>query len=533
MSRFGQPGELVTADALSRFGPMRHYDGQTPVDAVVIGTGAGGAPILSRLAAAGLRVVALEAGPAYDPARDFATDEREQGKLFWTHERLTAGRDPIAFGSNNSGTGVGGSTLHWTAYTPRPHPDDLTIRTEFGLGRDWPIGYDQLEPYLSEVEQFIGVSGPSPYPWGGHRSRPLPLPPLPLNGAAQLMARGCDAIGMRWAPAANAALSGSYYQPGYGWRPACTNRGFCQAGCSTGAKASMDVTYLPLAVRHGAEIRSDCFVTEIQTRAGRVTGVVYKHGGREHRQKCNHLFLCGGGVESPRQLLIHGLANGSGQVGRNLTAHVGLQLWGKFDHDVRPYKGIPGGLISEDTHRPRDADFAGGYLVQSIGVMPVTYAVQLARGVGLMGEALLAHMREYNHVAGINVCGDCLPYEHNRLELSDELDDVGLPKPRVHFTMGDHERRMEAHADRVMRNIFDAAGARDTWSFSRSAHTLGMCRMGTDAADSVVNADGRSWDVPNLSVMDNSVFPSSLSVNPALTQMALSLRAADRFLARG
>ena len=536
MSSFGQDGALMTMGStavLERFGPMRRYDTETEVDALVIGTGAGGAPILARLAAAGLRVVALEAGPCWDPARDFATDEREQGKLFWRHERLTEGGNPLQFGANNSGTGVGGSTLHWTAYTPRPHPDDFTIRRDFGVGRDWPIGYDALEPYITEAEQFIGVSGPTPYPWGGRRSMPLPLPPLPLNGAAQLMAKGCDAIGMRWAPAANAALSGSYYQPGYGWRPACTNRGHCQAGCSTGAKASMDVTWLPQAVAHGAEVRPDCFAVEIQTRDGRVTGVVYRQGGREKRQRCKALFLCAGGVESPRLLMLNNLGNGSGQVGRNLTAHVGLQLWGRFEQDVRPYKGIPGGLISEETHRPEDADFAGGYLVQSIGVMPVTYAVQLARGPMPMGPELIEHMKQYNHVAGINVCGDCLPDERNGMTLSDELDDVGLPKPLVTFTEGPHEQRMNVHADKVMRAIFDAAGAKDIWSFYRSAHCMGMCRMGTNSSDSVVNVDGRSWDVPNLYVMDNSVFPSSLAVNPSLTQFALSLRAADRFLVSG
>ena len=517
--------------ALERFGPMRRYGTDTEVDAVVIGTGAGGAPILSRLAAAGLRVVALEAGPAWDPARDFATDEREQGKLFWRHERLTGGGNPIQFGANNSGTGVGGSTLHYTAYTPRPHPDDFTIHRDFGVGVDWPIGYDDLEPYLTEAEQFMGVSGASDYPWGGHRSRPYALPPLPLNGAAQLMAKGCDAIGMGWAPAPNAALSGSYYQPGYGWRPACTNRGYCQAGCSTGAKASMDVTYLPQAVRLGAEIRAEAFVTRIERSGGKVTGVVYRQGGREHRQRCKALFLCGGGVESPRLLLLNDIGNSSGQVGRNLLAHVGLQLWGKFDADVRPYKGIPGGLISEATHRPKDADFAGGYLVQSIGVMPVTYAVQLARGPMPMGPELIEHMRQYNHVAGINVCGDCLPSASNYMELSDEVDDLGIRKPKVHFTEGVHEQRMNVHADRVMRSIFDAAGARDVWSFYRSAHAMGMCRMGTSAADSVVDSGGRSFDVPNLFVMDNSVFPSSLAVNPSLTQIALSLRTADRFLA--
>src|SRR6185437_5652552 len=109
--------------------------------------GAGGAPLLARLAQAGLSVVALEAGRFWDPARDFATDERAQEKLFWNDERLSAGQDPIAFGGNNSGMGVGGSTLHYTAYTPRAHPDDFRLQTEFGVGADWPLGYSDLEPY--------------------------------------------------------------------------------------------------------------------------------------------------------------------------------------------------------------------------------------------------------------------------------------------------------------------------------------------------------------------------------------------------
>lgn len=141
------------------------------VDAVIIGTGAGGAPLLARLAGAGLRVVALEAGKHWNPATDFATDERAQDKLFWNDERLSAGSHPLPFGSNNSGTGVGGSTLHYTAYTPRAQPDDLQLRTDFGVGEDWPFGFDQLEPYYDEVEQFLGVSGPSPYPWGPARKK--------------------------------------------------------------------------------------------------------------------------------------------------------------------------------------------------------------------------------------------------------------------------------------------------------------------------------------------------------------------------
>ncbi len=510
--------------------PMKHYALDDSVDAVVIGTGAGGAPLIARLAQAGLRVVALEAGRFWQPGQDFATDEREQGKLFWRDERLSAGADPVSFGSNNSGIGVGGSTLHYTAYVPRPQPDDFQIHRDFGVGVDWPLGYADLEPYFDELEQFLGVSGPANYPWGPPR-KPYPLASLPLNGAAQLMQRGCAALGLRTSPAANAALSAPYYQRGVGWRAACTNRGFCQAGCSVGAKASMDVTFIPLAISNGAEIRSECFVTGFaRNPAGRLTHVIYSHGGVEFRQACHAVFLCAGAVETPRLLLLNDLANSSGQVGQNFMAHMGVQVWGQFDEDVRPYKGIPGALISEDTHRPPNADFASGYLLQSIGVMPVTYGSQVARGRQLWGLPLHDHMRGYNHTAGINILGDCLPYAENYLELSDERDARGLPKPRIHFTYGENERKMTAHAEALMRQIWGAAGAADIWAFPRGAHTVGTCRMGTDPAQSVINAEGRTYDIPNLYISDNSTFPSALSVNPALTIMALALRTADRFI---
>ncbi len=503
---------------------MREYSRDESVDALVIGTGSGGAPLLARLAGAGLSVVALEAGQKWNPARDFATDEKAQDKLFWTDERLSAGNDPLHFGNNNSGIGVGGSTLHYTAYTPRVQPDDLRLFSDFGVARDWPLSYADLEPYYDELETFLGVSGPNPYPWGPPRACPYPLAPLPLNGAAQLMERACQTLGIRTSPAANAALSAPYFRKGIGWRAACTNRGFCQAGCSTGAKASMDVTYLPLAVQLGAEIRPECFVINLETdAAGQISGVVYVEDGIEKRQKCRNLFLCGGAIETPRMLMMSGLANGSGQVGKNFMAHTGMQVWGRFDEEIRPYKGIPGSLISEDTHRPKDADFAGGYLLQSIGVMPVTYASQVARGRGLWGAELREHLRGYNHTAGINILGDCLPYEGNFLELSDEKDARGLPKPRIHFSNGENEKKMNAHAETIMRQVWEAAGARDIWKFDRNAHIIGTARMGNSGDDAVVDADGKSFEIPNLNLPDTSRFPSALSANPGHTIWALSL----------
>ena len=252
---------------------MRRHTDNDEVDAVIIGTGAGGAPILAELAAAGLRVVALEAGAWFpSPSEDFATDEIAASKIYWLDERLSAGATPIVFGGNNSGTGVGGSTLHWGAFVPRADPRDLRLATEYGKGEDWPLSYEDLVPFYQEVEAFLGVSGPASYPWD--KARSYPTGPVPVNGPGQLMQRGFRSLGLQTSEAPIAALSTAYARPEYGERPACVNRGFCHQGCRNGAKASMDVTYLPWAVRSGAEIRPHCFVHGFERDArGRIQAV--------------------------------------------------------------------------------------------------------------------------------------------------------------------------------------------------------------------------------------------------------------------
>ncbi len=509
---------------------MRRFTTRETVDAVVVGTGAGGAPLLARLAAAGLKVVALEAGQNRTPAA-FVADEIGAADLYWLDERLSAGDGPQAFGANNSGTGVGGSTLHWGAYVPRPDARDLRIGSEFGVGVDWPMSHAALLPYLREVEAFIGVSGPAAYPWDPDRR--YPLPPVALNAPAQMMQRGCAAVGITTAAAPVAAVSLDFQAPGAPARPACFGCGFCHQGCRIGAKASMDVTYLPAAVAAGAEIRPGCFVHGLERGAdGAVTGVVYRENGVDHRQACAAVFLCAGAVETPRLLLHTGVGNGSGQVGRNYMAHVATQVWGTFGPEIRPNKGFPASVITEDMIRAADADFAGGYLIQSLGIVPATWAAQVARGRGLWGPDLVAYLQRYNHVAGLGVNGDCLPQPGNYLELSDEVDHTGVAKPLIHFGYGPNELAMSRHAAGVMTRIWEAAGASDLWTFERSAHTIGTCRMGTNPAAAVVDPWGRSFEVPNLWISDNSTFPSALPANPALTIMALSLRTASAFLQR-
>ena len=510
---------------------MRRYDTAELVDAVVIGTGAGGAPLLARLANAGLRAVALEAGRNHDP-ESFPADTLAAGDIYWLGERLSAGAMPQAFGANNSGMGVGGSTLHWGAFCPRPDPRDFRLRSLQSVGQDWPVPYEELVPYYREVEAFLGVSGPSPYPWDPARA--YPLPPVKRNAAAQLMQSACNSLGLEATDAPAAVVSRAFAQSPDCTRPACINCGYCHQGCRIGAKSSMDVTYLPLALTHGAEIRTGAVAVGFELDdAGGITAVIYRQNGADHRQPCRAVFLCAGAIESPRLLLHAGIANSCGQVGRNYMAHLATQVWGTFDQEPRPNKGYPSSLITEDLTRPNAADFVGGYLVQSLGAVLGTWAETVTRSRELWGHPLLRYLDDYNHVAGLGINGECLPHADNFLELSDETDVLGIPKAKIHFTHGANEAALTRHAERTMRDLWSVVGARDVWVAPRSAHTIGTCRMGISADTAVVNGVGRSFDVPNLWICDNSVFPTSLAANPALTIMALSLRTADHFLRRG
>ena len=508
---------------------MRRFADDDVVDVVVVGTGAGGAPLLSRLAEAGLRVVALEAGPDFAPS-EFTPDELESTKINWMSERLSGGDDRTAFGPNNSGFGVGGSTLHWGAFTPRPDPRDVRLRSDTGEGRDWPIDHAELIRYIERVESDIGVSGPAHYPWDP--SRQYAYPPVRRNGSSDAMMRGCEALGITATDGPAAILTRDRDQPHHGLRAGTLDNGDIHQGDRFGAKATTANTYLPAAVAAGAEVRPDSFVHGIERdAAGRVTAVVYRSGGVDRRQRCATLVLAAGGVETPRLLLHTSVGNANGVVGRGFMAHGAVQVWGRFDEPIRGYRGYPSSIISEDFLRPADADFAGGYLLQSLGVMPLNFGVQLIRAANLWGDDLMSALDDYPFSAGIGMNGECLPYENNALVLSREIADDGMPRAEISFSKGANERAIDAHGIDVMERILTAAGARSTRVMQRTAHTLGTCRMGDDPDDAVVDADGRSHEIDNLWICDNSTFPSSLPANPALTQMALGLRTADRMLA--
>src|SRR6185312_8972283 len=405
--------------------PMREYPEAEPVDFAIVGAGAGGATLAAHLAEAGFSVVVFDAGPFWRPLDEFASDELEQQKLYWTDERLIGGEDPIALGGNNSGRGVGGSTVHFSMISLRLRPDRFKCRSKLGYGFDWPISYDEIAPYYAEAERALSVSGPVRYPWGPPRG-PYPYRPHEVNAPGLVLARGAEALGIEWASTPLATVSAPH-----GRSPPCVYRGFCNFGCSTNAKQSALVVWAPRAIRAGAEIRDMAMVGRIEmTPAGRAAGVHYHRNGAWRFQAASHVVVAGYAIETPRLLLNsvcpgfpQGLANSSGLVGTCLTTHAGPGVWGTFEEEIRWYKGPPNMAVTEHwNYVDEGKDFHGGYCFMNQGPLPRAWARMLAKTRGLWGEGLRRTMLDYNHSMGFEAVAAVESRPQNRVSLADEVD---------------------------------------------------------------------------------------------------------------
>ena len=488
------------------------------------------------MAEAGFSVVGFDAGSWWRPLEDFASDEAHQQKLYWTGERICDGSNPLVLGANNSGRSVGGSTVHFAMVSLRFRPEWFKSRNLLGYGADWPLDWREMWRYYSEVERALKISGPVRYPWGPHRPR-YPYRPHELNAAALVLARGAEAMGIGWAPTPLATVSAPR-----GRSPPCVYRGFCRSGCSTNAKQSALITWIPRAISAGAEIRDLAMVGRVETdpNTGLATGVHYCREGKWRFQRARHVVVAGYAIETPRLLLnsadrLHpdGLGNSSGLVGRYLMVQANQAVYGTTDEEIRWYKGPPSLSITEHwNYIDTGKDFFGGYCYMSQGPLPVAWSGIVAGARGLWGQRLRDEMEKYNHQAGLKIVGEVLPDERNQVTLADETDEFGLQVARVTFSYGENDRKLISHAMRWMRDSLAAAGARELWDENDdTCHLNGTARMGNDPRTSVVNADCRSWDIPNLWICDGSVFPTVGGVNPSLTIQAIACRTADRIRA--
>jgi choline dehydrogenase-like flavoprotein len=478
----------------------------------------------------------MDAGPFWDPDRDWVSDEAGSHHLYWTEPRVIAGADPVPLGSNNSGRGVGGSMVHYAGYTPRFHPSDFATLSRDGVGADWPIGYAELRPYYEAIEAELPVAGER-WPWGDPHT--YPQRPHPVGGNGEIFLRGARALGITAKVGPVAIVNGRF-----GNRPHCVYRGFCLQGCKVNAKASPLITHIPDALAHGAEVRPDSMVTriEIDERTGLATGVHYVRDGRPRFQRARTVAVAGYSIETPRLLLNStsarfpdGLCNDFDQVGRYLMVQGAPQTAGRFDAEIRMYKAPPPEVSTEDFYETDPAKpYRRGFSVQTVSPLPITWAEHVA-AQGHWGPALREYMSDYVHWSTLGALCEFLPRPDNRVTLAQETDRNGMPVARFSYSQCDNDRRLMAAAQRVMEDVLRAAGATEVMTVKRFAHLVGGARMAADAHHGVVDRDCRTFAVPNLYVTDGSVLPTQGSANPALTIMALAARAADRLIsgARG
>jgi choline dehydrogenase-like flavoprotein len=513
---------------------MRRFEDEDEVDLVIVGCGAGGSTLLQRMARTGARVVGMDAGPFWEPETDWVSDEAGSHHLYWTEPREIGGSDPVPLGSNNSGRGVGGSMVHYAGYTPRFHPSDFRTRTNDGVGADWPIDYADLKPYYEQLEAELPVSGER-WPWGDPHS--YPYRPHPVSGNGETFQRGAVACGITPKVGPVAITSGRF-----GKRPHCIYRGFCLQGCKVNAKASPLITHIPDALAHGAEVRPDSMVTriEIDQRTGRASGVHYVHNGLSRFQRARMVAIAGYSIETPRLLLNstsdrfpNGLCNDFDQVGRYVMVQGAPQTAGRFDAEVRMWKGPPPEVSTEDFYETDPTKpYKRGFSVQTVSPLPITWAEHVM-AQGYWGAQLRNYMSDYVHWACLGALCEFLPQADNRVTLAPENDRRGMPIARFDYSQCDNDRALVKAATGVMEEILKAAGADEVITIDRYAHLVGGARMAAAEQDGVVDADCRSFAVPNLLIVDGSVLPTQGSANPALTIMSIAARAAQRLIERG
>ncbi|WP_434318660.1 GMC family oxidoreductase [Leifsonia sp. P73] len=512
---------------------MRRFADSDEVDIAIVGCGAGGSVMLQRLARAGWDAVAFDAGPFWDPARDWVSDEAGSHHLYWTEPRQIGGDDPVPLGSNNSGRGVGGSMVHYAGYVPRFHPSDFHTFSADGVGADWPLEYPDLAPFYDDIENELPVAGED-WPWGDpHR---YPHRPHPVSGNGETFLRGAYAAGIQAKVGPVAIANGRF-----GHRPHCIYRGFCLQGCKVNAKASPLITHIPDALAHGAEVRADSMVTSIEVDqfTGRATGVHYVKDGVPRFQKARMVAIAGYSIETPRLLLNSasarfpdGLCNDFDLVGRYLMVQGAPQTAGRFEQEIRMWKAPPPEVSTEEFYETDPAKpYKRGYSIQTVSPLPITWAEHVM-AQGHWGADLRRYMSDYVHWACLGALCEFLPRAENRVTLADEKDRYGLPVAHFAYSQGDNDRALAKAAQATMEHILEAAGAQETMTVQRYAHLVGGARMGADETLGVVDADCRTFAVPNLLITDGSVLPTQGSANPALTIMAVAARAADRLIHR-
>jgi choline dehydrogenase-like flavoprotein len=499
---------------------------------VIIGSGAGGGTLANELAKKGISVVVLEAGRRMEMT-EFQNDEIGMfGAFSWLDPRTASGSWYVAKTSPDLPAWicklVGGTTVHWGGVALRFQEHEFKTRTRYGAIAganllDWPIDLKELAPYYDRAEMRMGVTGTHG------------IPRLPASNHCKVLFAGAKKIGYTKYWTANLAVNPV---PRDG-RAGCQQAGFCVQGCTFGAKWSTLYVDIPQAEATGkCEVRPESQVLRIEHDAsGKVTGVVYAdRGGKTQRQKARIVCVAGNSIESPRLLLNsssslfpQGLANSSGQVGRNYMRHTTSLVFAVFDKPVHMYRGTAnGGIVMDEARLDTKRGFVGGYNLETLPQGLPSFATNLMPGE--WGRDRAFWVDNYANVAGVWIIGEDLARGTNRVTLHpDRKDKYGMPIPDVHVDDHENDLAMQNHGLQQADALYKSIGARRTvhrLPFP-STHNMGTNRMSEKPADGVVNRFGQTHDIKNLFVSDGSQFTSSGGENPTLTIVALAIRQAE------
>jgi len=517
-------------------------------DVLVIGAGASGGVAAKRMADAGFSVVCLEQGSWPDRAsfRGAEADWELSAGREWSalpNVRRAPADYPIDLEDSDMGVlnfnGVGGGTVLYAAQWPRLLPSDFRVRSLDGVAADWPLDYEELLPFYERTDREVGVSG-----LGGNPAYPPgedpPLPPLPIGPAGIRIARALVKLGWHWWPESNAILSAPYLN-----RHPCVQRGTCSSGCGEGAKASTDLTHWPQVIGSGGQLITGARVRRIVVGSdGLAKGAEWiDRLGRERFVGADVVLCAANGLGTPRLLLNStdnlfpdGLGNSSGLVGRGLMVHPFAGVVGLFRDGLDSWQGHSGASIQSLQFYgtdPRRNFVRGSRWALSPTGGPLRAALGAAGEV--WGPGHHEHVREQlGHGALLCLLAEDLPEESNRVELADGLaDSDGIPAPKVSYRISENTEQILRWNEERAKVALEAAGAWKTFSFRASAngHLMGTARMGADADSSVVDRWGMCHDVPNLGIIDGSVFVTAGAVNPTSTICALALRTADHLVA--
>jgi choline dehydrogenase-like flavoprotein len=525
------------------------------VDFVIVGSGAAGGIIAKELSTAGFSVVVLEQGPRLTEKQfdhdEFATfmqgrwsnNPATQPQSFRTSPTAEAERSFSAI----YGRLVGGSNAHFTGNFWRMRPLDFNEASVLGgvpgtALADWPITYAELEPYYTKAEWELGVSG-EPGPFDPPRSKPYPMPSLPIKSSGVLFDKGALALGFHPQPTPM-AINSRYYNG----RPACQHCGFCLFFmCEYRSKSSSFVTTLPIAEATGkCEVRPDSYVARIVTSSeGRVTGVEYFDGKKQVQlQRARAVVVCANGAETPRLLLNsastrfpNGLANSSGMVGKHLMFNTYFGVNAQFEERLNEHKSVQNTRMMLDFYAtdPKRGFYGGGGIDARFGKYPITFALGgLPPGSPTWGEEFARSLaRQFTRTMFFGTHGTSLPLETNSVSIDPSLKDAwGLPCMRVTYKDHPDDLKTAEFLGARALDIAKAAGALKAWPEpvapqTQSVHMLGTCRMGNDPKASVTDRFHRAHDVRNLFICDGSSLVTSTRGQPTETICALAFRAGE------